>query len=104
VEKVVNSALSNRPLDSVHELRLAAGEWLRARREQCGYSQSDLAKVLKLEYYTFISQIENGRGRIPPNRYAEWADALKISRREFALQMMRYYDPITYDLIFSSSQ
>ena len=100
MESPVQNVLSSRPVDSTHELRSEVGEWLRARREACGYSQSDLAKVLGLDYYTFISQIENGRGRIPANRYAEWADALKISRREFALQMMRYYDPITYGLIF----
>lgn len=96
------SALFDQKQDGVQELRRAAGNWLRARRESVGYSQTDLARALNLDYYTFISQIENGRGRIPANRYADWADALQISRRDFALRMMQYYDPVTYELIFGS--
>lgn len=91
-----------RSVDSTQDLRKKAGEWLRAQRDRCGYSQTGLAKKLGLEYYTFISQIENGRGRIPAVRYADWADALRLTRREFAIRMMQYYDPITFDLVFDS--
>jgi len=86
------------------DLRSAAGEWLRAQRERCGFSQSDLARAVKIDHYTFISQIENGRGRIPPNRYADWADALHMSRRDFAIQMMRFYDPITHEMLFGGGE
>lgn len=96
----VRSVLLERQVDATQELRRSVGDWLRAQRERCGYSQTELAKALGLEYYTFISQIENGRGRIPSNRYAEWADALKMSRRDFAMRMMQHYDAFTYDLIF----
>lgn len=96
----MHSALVERQADTTQELRRAAGEWLRSQRERCGFSQTDLARALGLDYYTFISQIENGRGRIPSNRYADWADALSIGRRDFAVKMMHFYDPITYDLVF----
>ena len=47
------------------ELRKQAGKWLRLRREKLGLSQRELAKRVKIDYYTFISQIEAGRGRVP---------------------------------------
>ena len=31
-----------------------------------------------MNFYTFISQLESGRGRIPPDRYKVWADALNV--------------------------
>lgn len=96
----MQDALFQPKQDGVQELRRAAGNWLRNQREAVGFSQTDLARALNLEYYTFISQIENGRGRIPANRYVDWADALQIPRREFAMRMMQYYDPVTYELIF----
>jgi transcriptional regulator with XRE-family HTH domain len=93
------NSLLDRQSDAAQSLRRDVGIWLREERKRAGYSQTDLAKKLGLEYYTFISQIENGRGRIPSSRYADWADALNISRREFALRMVKYYDPHTYELI-----
>jgi transcriptional regulator with XRE-family HTH domain len=82
------------------QLRSQAGVWLRELREKRGLSQRDLAERVGAEYYTFISQLENGRGRIPPNRYLIWADVLGIEPRELARTLMSYYDPVTYDIIF----
>lgn len=97
-----NSAL-NQQVDTTLALRQSAGAWLRSERERVGLSQTDLARKLNLEYYTFISQIENGRGKIPPTRYAEWAAALNIPSRDFAIRMMKSYDPVTYGLIFAAN-
>lgn len=99
--KVINTALLEGQSDAVPDLRRDAGIWLRNERKRAGYSQTELAKKLGLDYYTFISQIENGRGRIPASRYADWADALSLPRREFALRMVKYYDPHTYELIMT---
>ncbi len=82
------------------KLRSKAGRWLRELREKRGLSQRDLAEKVGAEYYTFISQLEHGRGRIPPDRYLLWADALGIEPREFVLGLMPYYDPVTYNVIF----
>jgi transcriptional regulator with XRE-family HTH domain len=81
-------------------LRRKAGRWLRLLRERRGLSQRDLAKKVGAEYYTFISQLEHGRGRIPPDRYLVWADALGVEPRELVLGLMPYYDPVTYNVIF----
>jgi transcriptional regulator with XRE-family HTH domain len=86
--------------EDVAELRRDAGQWLKKSREAQGLSQRDLAEKVGVEYYTFISQVESGRGRIPPDRYRSWAKALGISPREFVIKLMRYYDPVTYRILF----
>lgn len=83
------------------ELRREAGRWLKDCREACGLSQRQLAEKVGTEYYTFISQLETGRGRIPPDKYVVWAKALGLSPREFVLTLLPFYDPVTYDILFS---
>jgi len=82
------------------ELRLGAGNWLRELRTRRGISQRGLAELVGTEYHTFISQLENGRGRIPPDRYLIWADALGVEPREFVRTLLSYYDPVTYGFLF----
>jgi transcriptional regulator with XRE-family HTH domain len=84
----------------VQELRRHAGAWLRDLREKRGLSQRDLAAKVGAEYYTFISQLETGRGRVPPDRYAEWASALGVGPKYFVQKLMSYYDPVTYRFLF----
>jgi transcriptional regulator with XRE-family HTH domain len=84
----------------VQEMRREGGRWLKELREKANLSQRDLAQLVETEYYTFISQLENGRGRIPPDRYYAWAGALKVEPREFVRNLMRYYDPVTYEILF----
>jgi transcriptional regulator with XRE-family HTH domain len=80
--------------------RSQAGRWLRELRELHGLSQRELAQRVGAEYYTFISQFEHGIGRIPPDRYLVWADALGVDRREFVRRLMSYYSPVTFNVIF----
>jgi transcriptional regulator with XRE-family HTH domain len=87
--------------DGVLELRQQAGRWLRELREARGLSQRGLADQIGADYYTFISQIEAGRGRIPPDRYAVWASALGVDPKIFVQTLMRYYDPVTYEIVFA---
>lgn len=88
-------------VEEVARLRQEAGLWLKGLRENAGLSQRDLSRHLDLEYYTFISQIESGRGRVPPAQYAAMAAALKVEPHDFAKNMLRFYDPITHDMLFS---
>ena len=81
-------------------LRKEAGRWLRQLREERGLSQRELADKVGAEIYTLIAQLEHGRGRIPPDRYLVWADALEIERREFVRRLTYYYDPDTYRIVF----
>src|SRR5499425_1749196 len=89
-----------RPHERMRKLRKQAGAWLRELRERRGLSQRELAARVGAEYYTFISQLETGRGRIPPDRYLIWAHALGIDKREFVRTLMSFYDPVTYGILF----
>ena len=82
------------------EHRLILGAWLRDLREARGLSQRDLSEALGLEYYTFISQLENGRGKIPPRRYRDWANALGQDPRTFVRKLLMHYDPVSYNILF----
>jgi transcriptional regulator with XRE-family HTH domain len=84
----------------VHSLRQAAGKWLKDLREQRGLSQRELARRVGVEYYSFVSQLEAGRGRVPPERYEVWAEALGLDPVTFVKGLMRYYDPITHRILF----
>lgn len=86
--------------EEVQVLRREGGRYLRELREARGLSQRQLAKLLNLDFYTFVSQIETGRGRIPPDSYRIWAEALGIDPRELVRNLMRYYDPVTFDILF----
>lgn len=82
------------------EQRATLGQWLRTLREAQGLSQRELADRLSLDYYTFISQLENGRGKVPAHRYAEWAEALGQEPRGFVKTLLKYYEPLTHQILF----
>lgn len=84
------------------ELRRLGGRWLKERRESAGLSQRQLAEILGVEYYTFISQIETGHGRIPPDRYEAWASAIGLELADFVREILRYYDPVTFTILFNA--
>ena len=88
----------------VQELRRTAGHWLKELRESRGLSQRQFAALVGAEHYTFISQLETGRGRIPPDRYRQWATALGVEPAEFVRNLMKYYDPVTYGILFGSQE
>ena len=88
--------------EEAKEQRAELGSWLKALRESQNLSQRELADRLSLEYYTFISQLENGRGRIPVHRYSEWAEALGQEKRSFVRKLLAYYEPTTYKILFDT--
>ena len=88
-------------LADVQDLRREGGRWLKKRREHIGLTQLQLAQRVGATHYTFISFLETGRGRIPPHRYTDWAHALEVSERDFVREMLRYYDPITFRILFA---
>lgn len=82
------------------KLRRQAGTWLKELRGRAGLSQIELAERLDLKYYTFISQVENGFGRVPTESMEAWARALGVDPCEFARKLVAYYDPELYRLLF----
>ena len=86
------------------KLRRDAGTWLKELRARAGLSQIELAERLGLKYYTFISQVENGFGRVPTESLEAWARALGTDPSDFARQLLSFYDPELYRLLFEVKQ
>jgi hypothetical protein len=70
---------------SVKLRRKQAGTWLKGLRGQSGLTQMELADRLGFKYYPFISQVENGHGRVPTEKWKpgrkRWASIRRISPR-----------------------
>ena len=85
------------------ELRRRAGQWLKGVREAAGLTQAELAERVGMRYYTFVSQIESGVGRVPVEQQAAWAEALGIPAPEFARTLLRHYEPELHRLLFEEA-
>jgi transcriptional regulator with XRE-family HTH domain len=82
-------------------LRREAGRWLKSVREAAGLTQADLAQQVGLRYYTFVSQVESGVGRVPIELQRVWAQAIGQDPSIFARTLLRYYEPELYRLLFT---
>src|SRR4029078_3519108 len=82
------------------QLRKKAGSWLEELRGRAGLSHIELAAILEFKYYTFISQVENGFGRVPTESMEAWAVALGVDPSEFAGELLSYYDPELHRLLY----
>ncbi|WP_312796214.1 helix-turn-helix transcriptional regulator [Tianweitania sp.] len=83
------------------KLRKQTGKWLQRLREAAGLSQGELSKALGMRCYSFVSQVEYAR--VPPGQLGQWADALNIPPRQFAITLMSHYDPVNYKSIFEGN-
>jgi len=83
-------------------LRQEAGRWLKAAREAAGLTQAQLSEQVGLRYYTFVSQVESGVGRLPIETQGAWAKALHLDEGEFARTLLAYYEPELHRLLFES--
>ena len=83
------------------ELRKQAGAWLQDLRARAGLSQSELASRLGLKYYSFISQVELGKARLPSYLLLDWASALEIDPAELAESLLSLYEPTYYQVLFA---
>ena len=81
-------------------LRKEVGKKLKELRQDVELTQRDLADKVGMAYYTMISQIENGKTRVPPEAMEKYAEALKVPKPEFGKLLLRHYDPKTYWMIF----
>lgn len=84
-------------------LRQEAGRWLKAARERAGLTQAQLSDAIGLRYYTFVSQVESGVGRLPIETQAVWARALNLDEAEFAKTLLAYYEPELHRLLFGAT-
>jgi transcriptional regulator with XRE-family HTH domain len=89
-----------KPAPDSRQMRKEAGAWLKELRARAGLSQIALAERLELKYYTFISQVENGFGRVPTETMEAWARALGQEPAAFARKLLSFYDPELHRLLF----
>jgi transcriptional regulator with XRE-family HTH domain len=94
---------SKNPEDAKERLRLC-GQWLCDLRVARDLTQTELGAKVGGVLNTYISQVETGARRISPERYREWAEALDVDLRAFAIELLFYYDPITHRLLFGSAE
>lgn len=85
------------------ELKKAGGQWLKELRERAGHTQRSFAIAVGVDYYTFISQIETGRGSVPKERYVAWAKELGVEPKLFLQQYMRFFDPVSHEILFGAA-
>jgi transcriptional regulator with XRE-family HTH domain len=86
------------------ERRKQAGTWLKELRARAGLSQMELAEILDFKYYTFISQVENGFGRVPTESMEAWGRALGVEPAAFARELLSHYEPELHRLLFEEKQ
>ena len=84
--------------------RVKLGNWMKTRREELGLTQNDLAKLLNYEYYTYISAIESGKGRIPPEKYEAFAKALKMPALDLYKIILRHEDPYGFKIAYGKER
>lgn len=82
-------------------LRQQAGRWLKSARETAGLTQAELSEKVGLRYYTFVSQVESGMGRVPIETQAAWAGALNLDASSFARTLLEFYEPELHRLLFT---
>lgn len=83
-------------------LRKRAGKYVKDLREDAKLTQVQLAERVGIKYFTFVSQVERGDTRVPPESFHKWASALHVPLDEFAKKLLSYYDPYTYAAIFTT--
>ena len=90
---------------AARKLRIKAGAFVKRLRlaHDPKLTQRALADKLKLPYYTFISQVETGTARVPPESQVAWAKALGVDPQEFAKKLLSCYDPHTYKALFQKN-
>jgi transcriptional regulator with XRE-family HTH domain len=76
---------------------------LREGRERAGLTQAELAEKVGLRYYTFVSQVENGLGRVPIESQGAWALAIGAEPADFARTLLGYYEPELFRLLFGAA-
>lgn len=86
--------------EEAKKLRQDVGRKLKALREAVGKTQRDIANEVGFDYYTMISQIENGKTRVPPLQMAAYARALQVTPADFGRLLLSHYDPPMFKLLF----
>ena len=72
------------------------GGHLKELREKAGINQKQLADLLGIGYYTFVSQVENGYAKLPATHLTAWAAGVKADPEELSMFLIQHYLPTYY--------
>ncbi len=89
-----------RTANEVQELRREAGRWLKQQREP-RVSRNAISRPASVRITTLLSR--SWRPAVvgfPPDRYEAWALALGLEPKAFVTEILRFYDPNTYRILF----
>ncbi len=87
------------PKEELLSLRREGGLWLKELRTKAGLSQREFADRLGADYYSFISQLEGGKGQPPIGKLEVFANALGVPHYDFAINFLRYYNPALFRML-----
>ena len=76
------------------------GAAVKQARKDLDMTQRELAKALGLDYFTLISQIENGYITLPPTMWTPIAEALSIPPGPWAVRCLLEIQPDVYEALF----
>jgi transcriptional regulator with XRE-family HTH domain len=86
--------------EELKDARKETGAWLKKLRKDAGITQLAVAQACGYEYVSFMSQIEAGKGRIPPEKYECFAEAYGVDPQWFAKNYLRLTDPYMFKMLF----
>ena len=88
------------------EMRKRGGRYVESLRlaHNPKMTQRELAEKLGLPFYTYISMVEMGATYVPPDKMADWAEALGVDLQEFESKYMprASTDNVVVPISFSS--
>jgi transcriptional regulator with XRE-family HTH domain len=87
-----------RPKNQRHDAvkRQEMGILVKSLRVAAGLTQHDMAQLVGQKYISFMSQVEQGRVRIPSADVRLWADVLGVDVHAFAKECVRHYELEAY--------
>ena len=79
--------------------RRKAGTYLKQCRELAGLTQRELANACGFDYYTFVSQLEGGHGKLPAEHWEKYSKTVGVDTKKFAQRLLGLYEPIVSKLL-----
>ncbi len=86
----------NRTTKTTQERRKRLGSIIKDQRAAQGLTQAQFAQLVGQEYFTMISQVEQGHVRVPPHDTELWARILGVDTKAFAQECVKAYESLEY--------
>ena len=78
-----------------------AGAYLAGLRKKAGYTQRELSRLVDMPTEPTMSHIERGNTTLPPSKWKASAKAFGVPVRALSRQLLGYYQPEVWTLLFT---